>query len=137
MGRLLILLFFVHAGYLLLSQDLGKEFARFKNAQANEFLQEVQRQDSLFALAIRENWKSFELNRPYEYLPEYPKPEVQPQNRDNLKQINYPTEPTSQKLRSFKPVIYEETEFYSEEDNAATFDFYGQACELKWVHGVF
>lgn len=118
--------------YATCAQELSDEFARFKSSQEQGFLQEVKKQDSIFALAIKENWKSFQLNEPYEYLPEYPKPEIQPENTEELQQINYKAEPELQKLRTFEPVTYEHLDFYPEEDRQIEFEFYGQACSLKY-----
>lgn len=118
------------------SQDLSDEFARFRSSQEQAFLEEAKRQDSVFALAILENWKSFQLNEPYEYLPEYPKPESQPENTEELQQINYQAEPTLQKLRSFEPVTYEHIDYYPEEDSRVEFEFYGQQCSLKYPSGL-
>ena len=132
MKKLLVICLLVLVESRVFSQDLEEEFARFKSMQTQDFREEVLRQDSIFALAIRENWKSFQLNEPYEYLPEYPKPSAQPQNEQELKQIRYEPEPTVQKLRSFEPEVFEALDFYPEEDKVAAFNFYGQACSLKY-----
>lgn len=136
MKQSLVFICFFFYALLASAQDLQEEFARFRSSQSQEFLQEVKKQDSIFALAIKENWKSFQLNRPYEYLPEYPKPVAQPENTEDLQQINYTAQPVPQKLRTFEPVEYEALDFYPEEDNLAEFNFYGQECTIKYASSI-
>ncbi len=115
-----------------LSQDLREEFLRFRSSQEIAFLEEVRRQDSIFAVAIKENWMSFQLNEPYEYLPSYPKPTSQPKNEQEIPSRNYQVDSEAKKLRTFRPTIYEHLDFYPEEDLEIAFDFYGQDCQFKY-----
>lgn len=136
MRKFLASLWMLLSAMVGISQDLADEFKRFRSDQEQEFLEERRRQDSIFAAEIRKNWKSFELNEPYEHLPEYPKPEAQPENDEELVPRNYQAKPQNQKLRTFEPIEYEHLDYYPEEDKLASFNFYGQECELNYPSGL-